>query len=592
MLRFTNFNISTKLIVIVLGLMLALVGVNYVFIMSEFRDVAFHELEHRASAFTAVADEAKNHTSQLHADGTFNTGVMIEELKAHVAKGGDFHDTRMFNTIPVVAGWKAAEAAAEREQIDFRIYAFDARNRDNEPEQGSFEERMLRDLESQVAAGGEDSMGRENGATNELVYMRAIELDASCMLCHGDPAVHDEKDAKGQFDGKDVLGFKMESWKPGDMHGAYTVKMPLAAVDADVASFFQKGMMVTVPLLVGIAILLIVLMRRMLSRPVSAMVSTMRDIITSHDLTKRTGINSQNEVGQISRWFDELVGSLQQIIASVSGSARQVAAAATQIAATSEEMAAGLTAQERQASQVSAAVEEMSASITEVAQQSQQASKSAGDSQIEAGKGGEIVSSTVQEIHRIAQDVKASSEKIAELGAKGEKIGTIIDVINDIADQTNLLALNAAIEAARAGEQGRGFAVVADEVRRLAERTSQATEEVASSIREIQSDTRTAIERIEVGAKRVAQGVELANTAGTALTNIVKTSQSVTTMVQSIAAAAEQQSSASGVIAKSVEEINAVTRESAAGAGQAAQASMELSKQAESLQQIVQRFKV
>jgi methyl-accepting chemotaxis protein len=586
-----NLKISTKLVALVLGLMIALVGVNYWFIMREFKGVAHLDLQEQAAAFTAVADEAKNHTSKLHADGDFNTAQMVEELKAHVAKGGDYKETRMFKTIPVVAGWSAAGEAANRQNMNFKVYAFDARNKGNEPEKGSFEEQLLRDLEKQFESGGEGSLRRDNEATNELVYMRAIELDASCMSCHGDPAVYDEKDATGGYDGKDVLGFKMEGWKPGDMHGAYTVVLPLSVVDAQVAGFFQKGMMVTIPMLVVTGVVMMVLMRRMLTRPVNAMVKTMQEIITNNDLTRRINLKSNNEVGQIAHWFDEMVGSLQQIISSVTGSARQVAAAATQIAATSEEMASGLSAQEKQASQVSAAVEEMSASITEVAQRSQTASKSAGDSQGEATKGGEIVSGTVSEIHRIAEDVKASADKMSELGAKGEKIGSIIEVINDIADQTNLLALNAAIEAARAGEQGRGFAVVADEVRRLAERTSQATEEVARSIREIQNDTRSAIERIETGAKRVAQGVELANSAGSALSNIVSTSQTVASMVQSIAAAAEEQSAASSTIAKSVEEINAVTRESAAGAGQAAQASMELSKQAESLQQLVGRFK-
>ncbi len=589
---FQNLKISSKLIAVMGVLVIALVGVNFWFFTKEFKEVSHHDLEARGAILCDLADQIKRNTAALHKQGVFDAATMQAELKAHVAKGGDYRETRLFKTVPIVAGWNAAVEAAESQDMRFRVLDLEPRNQDNKPANDSIEFQMLQVLDSQLASGGSNIVTRHDKTKNELIFMQAIELDASCMGCHGDPAVYDQKDADGRFDGQDILGYKMEGWKPGDVHGAYTVSMPLTPVDAQVASFFRNGMMVTVPMLVLTGVLVFFMMRRLLSKPLSNIAETMKAIITNHDLTRRTGIASRNEVGEISHWFDQMVSSLQEIIGSVSGSAGQVATAATQIAATSEQMAAGLAAQEKQSAQVSAAVEEMSASVAEVAQQTQKASASAIESQDEAGKGGKIVSDTVDEIHRIAEDVKASAEKMSELGAKGEKIGSIIEVINGIADQTNLLALNAAIEAARAGEQGRGFAVVADEVRRLAERTSQATEEVASSIREIQMDTRSAIERIEAGAKRVSQGVDLAHSAGSALTNIVTASQSVASMVQSISAAAEQQSSASAVISKSVEEINAVTRESAAGAGMAAQASMELSKQSEMLQQLVHRFKV
>ncbi len=583
--------ISTKLLIAMVLVIALLITANYALAVRKFREAANEDLVTEAAAFTAVADEAKNHTSAIHADNSFDMKSLKAELAQAIAEGRSYRETRLFKAIPVVAGWQAALKAAEREHIDFKILAFNARNDDNSPEPGSFDEKLLRDLEAQVASGGEDYIHRDNPETNSVVYMRAIELDKSCMMCHGDPAVYDEKDEHGRSDGLDLAGFKYESWKPGDVHGAYTVTMPLQEVDARVAGFIWSGTAISIPMIVIASGLIAWFLRRILSKPVTHLVTTMREIITTHDLTRRVNIKSNNEVGQISRWFDDLVASLQEIIASVSGSSCQVAAAATQIAASSEEMSTGLSAQERQSTQVSAAVEEMSASITKVAQQSTDAAKSASESRQEASKGGEVVQRTIREIHQIADIVKASSTKMAELGAKGQKIGSIIEVINDIADQTNLLALNAAIEAARAGEQGRGFAVVADEVRRLAERTSQATEEVARSIQEIQRDTQEAIQGIELGSSSVAQGVELSNSAGNALSSIVGRSDNVAGMVQAIAATVDEQSSASSVIAKSVEEINAVARESAAGARQAAEAAQDLSRQAEILRGLVSRFK-
>jgi methyl-accepting chemotaxis protein len=165
-------------------------------------------------------------------------------------------------------------------------------------------------------------------------------------------------------------------------------------------------------------------------------------------------------------------------------------------------------------------------------------------------------------------------------------------VINDIADQTNLLALNAAIEAARAGEHGRGFAVVADEVRKLAERTTTATKEVAQSINAIQTETDTAVKRMNAGTQRVDEGVVLAEKAGESLHAIVEGSDKVARLIQSIAAASEEQSTTSQIISQNVDSINSVTRQSAEGAQQAALAANQLSEKSEQLQCLVGQFKL
>ncbi len=310
--------------------------------------------------------------------------------------------------------------------------------------------------------------------------------------------------------------------------------------------------------------------------------------LTGSDLPKR----SEDELGQLTDAVNRMSGSLRKVVSEVADSAREVASASTEIASSSEEMASGMNEQTQQVTQISSAIEEMSASIVEVARKSADAAGNAGESGKVATEGGKIVAQTIEGMQSISRAVTASATSVQELGKRGEQIGQIIEVINDIADQTNLLALKAAIEAARAGEHGRGFAVVADEVRKLADRTTKATEEIAGSIKAIQTETTQAVERMNAGTQEVQNGVESATRAGKSLEAIVTSAQSVASMIQSIAAAAEQQSAASEQVSRNVESISSVTRQASEGAGQAAAAATQLSSKAEQLQRLVGSFKL
>jgi methyl-accepting chemotaxis protein len=310
------------------------------------------------------------------------------------------------------------------------------------------------------------------------------------------------------------------------------------------------------------------------------------------NLAVRVTPTGHDEISTLMRDFNATAEQLGGLIRAVQQSASSLSAASTQIAASAEEMSEGIAKQQDSAHQVTTAVEEMNSTVQEVARKAVDAAAAAKDSQQDAASGSQVVHNTVQEIKGIAHDVSSSATAVSKLGAKSQQIGEIIKVINDIADQTNLLALNAAIEAARAGEHGRGFAVVADEVRKLAERTQKATEEVSTSIGEIQHETSTAVQLIESGSQRVTKGVDLANHAGQALGRITQSSQGLGAMVQSIAAATEEQSAASQQIARSVESINAITKESAQGSSQVAQAASDLSTQSETLQALVSKFRL
>ncbi len=334
-------------------------------------------------------------------------------------------------------------------------------------------------------------------------------------------------------------------------------------------------------------------MANRVTRPIRNIVSRIKDIAQGEgDLTKRVEITTKDEVGELGTWFNTFVQKVHDIVAQVAGNTREVAGAATQIASSSEQMAGGMQNQAQQVTQISAAIEQMSQSVVEVARKSAEAAQSASGAGDKAQRGGQVVSQTITGIEAVAGIVNDGAQSVSALGKRSEQIGRIVEVINDIADQTNLLALNAAIEAARAGEHGRGFAVVADEVRKLADRTTKATEEIAQSIRAIQGETGQAVEKMNQGTSRVHEGVERAREAGASLGEIVTAAQSVAEMIRSIAAAAEEQSAAGEQISRNVASIQSTISESTQGANQAAQAASQLSSQAEQLQRLVSQFKL
>ena len=295
--------------------------------------------------------------------------------------------------------------------------------------------------------------------------------------------------------------------------------------------------------------------------------------------------NIKNDVNRVAISLNEIIGQVKL-------SADELASSSEQISSSTIEMAAGASEQSSQTYEVVSSIEEMTLTINDSTQNATIAASKAQEAGNKARKGGEVVEQTIGGINRIAEVVTTSAKTIEELGKSSDQIGKIIQVINEIADQTNLLALNAAIEAARAGEHGRGFAVVADEVRKLAERTTGATNEITIMIQRIQEDTNGAVGAIEKGKKEVENGKELAEDAGNALSEIIANTDEVAHLINQLAAASEQQNATSQQISSNVELISNVTQQSTESTEQISRAAENLNILTINLQTVVNQFKL
>ncbi len=516
---------------------------------------------------------------------------------------------KLLDAVPVITAIRMAEQNAAKLGYKFRVPKQYPRNPKNEPT--DLERTVLNDLETKNL---EEIVINEPG---QVRYFRAIRLTKDCMACHGDP--------KG---GKDPIGGTKEGWKVGEVHGAFEI---ISSLDKAKAQTLHAALTAGISTLVVLGIILAVawwLITSGIIRPLvniqdfagavaggdldaqpkgrfTAELLTLKESISSmvgklkvkmaeavrktHEAEdqKQAAEKAMAEAQASENRVSGLLAQMSHVAADSAEIAHQVALASDALAAQVEQVNSGAEIQNQRTEETATSMEEMNATVLEVAKSSSSAAEAAEAARNEAQKGAQIVAQSVSAIKQVNDQAHQLKTQMTALGKQAEDIGQIMNVISDIADQTNLLALNAAIEAARAGEAGRGFAVVADEVRKLAEKTMNATKEVGDVIGSIQNGARNNIKSVEAAGESIDQATELAGQSGSALENIVSLVTQTSDQVRSIATAAEQQSAASEEINRAVDDIRRVTAETSDGMNHSAKAVTGLAVLAQKLQQLI-----
>ena len=365
-----------------------------------------------------------------------------------------------------------------------------------------------------------------------------------------------------------------------------------ATIDSANTSLISTGVVMTIVvslLLFATAIPIV----RGIKSSIDDVVRSLKDIAQENgDLTVRINTQSEDEIGELVYWFNQFMDKLQGVVKDVVEASLPLSNLAQNLRGLTEETQRTIDVQQRSAQDAKHAVDTMSGSVEGVAHSAAQAASDANEATEAAGEGRQIVQQTVSSIQQLADNVRETADVIGRLESDSNKVGSVLDVIKGIAEQTNLLALNAAIEAARAGEQGRGFAVVADEVRTLASRTRQSTEEIQSTIEQLQSAAHSAVEVMSRGTEQATTSVDTANKAGSSLETITSTIGRINNMNEQIAHNTEDQRMVAVDIVKHVDEIHERTEKTAQSSGQLGTMCNELADLAQHLESIAKQFRV
>ncbi|MBC3500465.1 methyl-accepting chemotaxis protein [Pseudomonas sp. SWRI59] len=448
----------------------------------------------------------------------------------------------------------------------------------------------------------------DNSAANEQAALRQLEAalaevdnlkrqlpTADARLQQFEQSVLAYRDAVRQF--RDALADITSARAEMTVQGADIVKTSDALYKIqlerrDIESAQARSLQAIATLLaLLVGILAAVLITRQITRPLQETLQAV-ERIAGGDLTHDLRVTRRDELGVLQQGIARMGTTLRELISGIRDGVTQIASAAEELSAVTEQTSAGANSQKVETDQVATAMHEMAATVQEVARNAEQASHAATGADDEARAGDRVVGEAISQIERLAAEVHRSTEAMSLLQQESQKIGSVMDVIKSVAEQTNLLALNAAIEAARAGEAGRGFAVVADEVRGLAQRTQKSTEEIEELIASLQHGTQQVATAMQGSRTLTDSSVELARKAGASLESITGTVSNIQSMNQQIAAAAEEQSAVAEEISRSILNVRDVSEQTAAASDETAASSVELARLGGQLQMLVSQFRV
>ncbi|MDD2060276.1 methyl-accepting chemotaxis protein [Pseudomonas sp. GD03860] len=434
-----------------------------------------------------------------------------------------------------------------------------------------------------------------DGALAEIVSLNRQMPNEAARIQQFESAVLAYRDAVRQF--RDATADVAVARQEMTVQGATIVKISDALYKIqlerrDSESAQARTLQLTATLLaLLVGVLAAVIITRQITRPLRETLAVVEKIAAG-DLTHNLRVTRRDELGVLQQGIQRMGSTLRDLISGIRDGVTQIASAAEELSAVTEETSAGVNSQKVETDQVATAMHEMAATVQEVARNAEHASAAATDADSQARAGDQVVAEAISQIERLAEEVHRSTEAMGLLQQESQKIGSVMDVIKSVAEQTNLLALNAAIEAARAGEAGRGFAVVADEVRGLAQRTQKSTEEIEELVAGLQSGTQQ-VANVMLGSRNLTDSsVELTRKAGASLESITRTVSNIQSMNQQIAAAAEQQSAVAEQISRSIINVRDVSEQTAAASDETAASSVELARLGNQLQTMVSHFRV